>query len=63
LELGLRKLPGTMIDSNRSDMPKLDDSYEVYEDNQWWYAWKPLHIMPAEVIVTELRALIGFLPE
>ena len=63
LELGLRKLPGTMIDSNRNDVPKLDGSYEIYEDNQWWYAWKPLNIMPAGMIVTELRALIDCLPE
>ena len=74
LEFGLRKLPGTMIDNNRDDMPKLDDSYRIYEDNQWWYAWKEkdLPVVPAEkmivaelaeLIVTELRVLMGFFHE
>jgi len=63
LELGLRKLPGTLIDEDRRDMPKLDDSYKVYEDNQWWYAEKDLDIRNTEMIITELRLLIGCLPK
>lgn len=62
LEFGLRKLPGTLIDSNRNDMPMLNDSYTIYEDNQWWYAWKERAIGNAEEeIITELRALIDSL--
>lgn len=69
LEFGLRKLPGTLIDKDRNDMPKLDDSYNVYEDNQWWYAWKELTIKEqtigntTKVIITELSTLVGFLQE
>ena len=69
LEFGLRKLPGTLIDKERNDMPNLDDSYNVYEDNQWWYAWKELTIKEQtvgntiEIIITELRTLVGFLQE
>lgn len=60
LEFGLRKLPGTLIDKDRNDMPKLDGSYDIYEDNQWWYAEKDLDIMPAEKIITELRSLMDY---
>lgn len=69
LEFGLRKLPGTLIDKDRNDMPKLDDSYNVYEDSQWWYAWKELTIKEqtigntTKVIITELSTLVGFLQE
>lgn len=59
LEFGLRKLPGTLIDKDRNDMPKLDDSYNVYEDNQWWYAEKEIEIGNTEMIITELRTLVN----
>ena len=43
-------------------MPMLNDSYTIYEDNQWWYAWKERAIGNAEEeIITELRALIDSL--
>lgn len=63
LEFGLRKLPGTMIDKDWNDMPRLDDSYNMYEENQWWYAEKdlPADKMSTEMIITELQALLDLI--
>lgn len=58
LEVGIRKLPGTDISNDNSDLPEVDSSYWT-GIGDWWYAEKDVPIdSTKETILIELDKLI-----
>lgn len=58
LEIGVRKLPGTDIVKDITDLPKLDPSYTV-SIGDWWYAWNNEQTpSSSEDILTVIKSLL-----